>query len=338
MLILLSFLACAVEKVPAASEVAIAPTVIDQTQLLSFMPLPENYSLEEAENPAMVVLGEKLFNEKGLSLSGQIACSSCHDLSKGGADGRQFSVGHSGALTRRNSPTVFNASGQLAQFWDGRATDVEVQALGHILSTSEMAMPNGETVVSFLEKDPTYVDMFAAAFPGDNQSITFEKVGVAIGAYERTLLAESRWDLFLRGDSTALSETEKQGFNVFLKTGCQACHNGTLLGGQSFMKLGLVNEWHNQTDLGRFEVTGLEADKMVFKVPQLRMSTLTAPYFHDGSAQTLNDAVKMMAWTQLGKSLPDNEANLIVAWLASTEKYEAPTMADQAPDQVSSEQ
>ncbi len=318
MLVLLSMLACMVpDDVQISTEKA--PQAVDQSQLLSFQPLPNDYHLEENVNQNQIILGEKLFGEVKLSKSGKISCSSCHQLAKGGADGMRLSPGHDGILSTRNTPTVFNAAGQFAQFWDGRALDVEAQALGPILSAGEMAMPNEEAVVAVLKSDTTYVDMFAAAFPGEQDPITLSNVGMAIGAYERTLVAQSRWDDYLRGDSSALTNEEKEGLNVFLKTGCQMCHNGTLLGGQTYMKFGVVNEYGNQADLGRFTVTNNELDKMKFKVPQLRLTTLTAPYFHDGSAETLDDAVKTMAWVQLGKTLTDSEAASISLWLKSTE-------------------
>lgn len=318
MLVLLSMLACMVPD-DVSPAVQAKPSAVDQSQLMSFQPLPSDYHLEENVNQNQIILGEKLFGEVKLSKSGKISCSSCHQLAKGGADGMKLSPGHDGILTVRNTPTVFNAAGQFAQFWDGRALDVESQALGPILAAGEMAMPNEEYVVSILKSDPTYPDMFAAAFPGEQEPVTFKNVGVAIGAYERTLVAHSRWDDYLMGDSAALTSEEKEGLGVFLKTGCQMCHSGALLGGQTYMKFGVVHEYGNQTDLGRFAVTADEADRMRFKVPQLRLTTLTAPYFHDGSAATLEDAVKTMAWTQLGKTLTDEEAVSITKWLKSTE-------------------
>ena len=318
MLIMLSMLACMIQDVSELPQEK-PLQVVDQSQLLGFQPLPNDYHLDEQPNQNQVTLGERLFGEVRISKSGKIACSSCHQLAMGGVDGLKLSPGHDGTLTTRNTPTVFNAAGQFAQFWDGRALDVETQALGPILAIGEMGMPNEEAVVAVLKADQTYVDMFAAAFPGEQDPITLSNVGKAIGAYERTLVAQSRWDDYLRGESNALTTEEKEGLATFLRTGCQMCHTGTLLGGQTYMKFGVVHEYGNQTDLGRFSVTSDEADRMRFKVPQLRLTTLTAPYFHDGSAATLEDAVKTMAWTQLGKTLTDEEAASITRWLKSTE-------------------
>lgn len=263
-------------------------------------------------------MGKRLFNDTKLSASEKISCNSCHDLEKAGVDGTQFSTGHNGALTKRNSPTVLNAAGQFSQFWDGRADSVEDQALGPVLASGEMAMPNSDAVVAVLTSNPEYVKMFSDAFPGQESPITFQNVGVAIGAYERTLVTPSRWDSFLRGDNSALTDDEISGFLNFNKTGCGACHSGQLLGGQSFMKAGLVNVWPNQNDLGRYEITKSESDKMTFKIPSLRNVTLTAPYFHDGSVSSLQEAVKMMGHYQLGKELTDEEAKSIETWLGST--------------------
>jgi cytochrome c peroxidase len=321
MFILLAILACSSdEKVsePVNPQITDAVTISAQ-ELIGFSPLPKNFFENETlPSQQLLSLGEKLFNEKKLSADSDISCSSCHTLSTGGVDEKQFSDGHRGAKTGRNSPTVLNAAGHTAQFWDGRAPDVERQALGPILAAGEMGMPNEKAVVSVLAADSEYVASFKAAFPDQKDPITFQNVGIAIGAYERTLVTSSRWDDFLSGDQSALTDTEKQGFKDFIGVGCSGCHTGQLIGGHIFMKLGVVSPWPNQSDLGRFEVTGIESDKMVFKVPSLRNSALTAPYFHDGSATTLSAAVKMMAHHQLGRELSDIQAQSIVTWLGST--------------------
>lgn len=321
MILLLALFACSEpEKVTEPVNPQITDSVtISQSELSSFSALPENYFKEGAvPSPELISLGESLFNEKLLSADADISCASCHTLSTGGVDGKQFSDGHRGAKTGRNSPTVFNAAGHTAQFWDGRAPDVESQALGPILAAGEMGMPDEATVVRVLKSKPEYVAKFASAFPGEKDPLTFKNVGIAIGAYERTLVTPSRWDKFLGGDQTALTEAEKQGFKDFVSTGCSACHGGQLLGGQMFMKAGVVSPWPNQTDQGKFGVTGQEGDRMVFKVPSLRNSALTAPYFHDGLAKTLPEAVKMMAHHQLGREITDQQAESISTWLGST--------------------
>lgn len=323
MILLLALFACSEpEKVAEPVNPQITDSVtISQAELSSFSALPENYFKEgAAPSQELISLGESLFNEKLLSADADVSCASCHTLGTGGVDGKQFSDGHRGAKTGRNSPTVFNAAGHTAQFWDGRAPDVESQALGPILAAGEMGMPDEATVVRVLKAKPEYVAKFASAFPGEKDPLTFKNVGVAIGAYERTLVTPSRWDKFLAGDQTALTEAEKQGFKDFVSTGCSSCHGGQLLGGHMFMKAGVVNPWPNQTDQGKFGVTGQEGDRMVFKVPSLRNSALTAPYFHDGSTKTLPEAVKMMAHHQLGRELTDQQAESISTWLGSTSK------------------
>jgi cytochrome c peroxidase len=322
MITLLALLACSSpEKVtePVNPQITDAVTQVSPQELAGFSPLPKNFFENETlPDQQLLSLGEKLFNEKKLSADSDISCASCHTLATGGVDGKQFSDGHRGAKTGRNSPTVLNAAGHVAQFWDGRAPDVETQALGPILAAGEMGMPNEQAVVSVLSADPEYVAAFKSAFPEQSNPLTFQNVGVAIGAYERTLVTPSRWDEFLSGDQSALTELEKQGFKEFLSAGCSACHSGQLLGGSTFMKLGLVNPWPNQLDLGKFSLTNNEGDKMVFKVPSLRNSALTGPYFHDGSVKTLPEAVKMMAYHQLGKEISDEQVESITAWLVST--------------------
>lgn len=292
---------------------------VDRTKLGAFQPLPENFFVAGNEPSAeRIALGRRLFFETQLSADANMSCSTCHNVAKDGADEHSFSPGHKMVPVSRNSPTVFNAAGQVAQFWDGRAKTVEEQALGPILAAGEMAMPDAETVVEVLKNDPTYVVAFSQAFPGIKDPLSFENVGVAIGAYERTLVAHSRWDDFLKGDDSALDDNQKRGLNTFVEAGCAACHNGTLLGGGSFMKLGVVEPWPNQADQGRFAVTGQESDRMVFKVPSLRNSTETAPYFHDASSESLGAAVYMMGKHQLGKALTPEQVNDIVLFLGST--------------------
>ena len=247
-----------------------------------------------------------------------MSCATCHNVAKDGADEHKFSPGHKMHPVGRNSPTVFNTAGQIAQFWDGRADTVEEQALGPILAAGEMAMPNAETVVSVLKSDPTYIAEFNRAFPGETDSLTFQNVGIAIGAYERTLVTPSKWDEFLKGDDSALTDDQKRGLNTFVEVGCTGCHNGSLLGGNTYMKLGLVRPWPNQSDVGRVAVTKNESDTMVFKVAGLRNSTETAPYFHDGSAASLGEAISLMGQHQLGKELTPEQVLDIASFLEST--------------------
>jgi len=319
--LLAMLIACETQKPvtePVNPQITDAGTV-DRTKLGAFQPLPDNFFLEGSNpSPELIALGRRLFFETQLSADANMSCSTCHNVAKDGADEHKFSPGHKMVPVGRNSPTVFNAAGQIAQFWDGRAKTVEEQALGPILAAGEMAMPDAETVVEVLKADPTYITAFSLAFPGVKDPLTFENVGVAIGAYERTLVTTSRWDTFLQGDDAALTNDEKRGLNTFMEVGCTACHNGTLLGGSSFMKLGAVEAWPNQADQGRLGVTGQETDKMVFKVASLRNSTETAPYFHDASAASLGEAVTLMGKYQLGKALTPEQVTDIVSFLGST--------------------
>jgi cytochrome c peroxidase len=322
MITLLSLLIACSNDQPVAEPVNPQITdavTVDPAKLTAFKPVPVNFFDDGVEaSPAVIDLGNRLFLDTRLSASGKISCNSCHNLETNGADTVAFSLGHEGKPVGRNSPTVFNAAGQVAQFWDGRAPDVEKQALGPILAPGEMAMPSPEAVVKVIKSDKTYVDAFRTAFPGVPDPVTFENVGAAIGAFERTLAKPSRFDKFLSGDGNALGNDEKRGFNEFVDAGCVGCHNGALLGGSMFMKAGVVNPWPNQQDQGKFDLTKNEADRMVFKVPSLRWVTETAPYFHDGSVADLPAAIKMMGHHQLGKELTDAQAASIAAFLGST--------------------
>lgn len=314
-------IACNSDPAPAPAEPLHATaslTQIDRATLDVFRDLSPDFFNGAVSSPAVIALGEKLYRDPILSDANDVSCNSCHDLATNGAGNTQFSAGHGGALGSRNAPTVFNAAGHVAQFWDGRAATVEEQALGPILSPKEMASADAKAVVARLKASNEYTTMFAAAFPASEDPVTFKNVGVAIGAFERTLAKPSRWDKYLLGDDAALDEDEKRGLVEFMAVGCPACHNGELLGGGTFMKAGLVNAWPDQKDLGRFNVTHAEIDKMVFKVPSLRYVTETAPYFHDGSVGDLVTAIKMMGHHQLGRELTDEQAASIAAFLGST--------------------
>jgi len=268
-------------------------------------------------SPALVDLGRMLYFEKRMSKNQQLSCNSCHDLEKYGVDARATSEGDHGQHGSRNAPTVYHAAGQFEQFWDGRAGDVETQALGPILNPVEMAAPSPDYVVKVLKSIPAYVVAFKRGFPGDGDPVTFANVGKAIGAFERKLTTRSRWDAYLEGNSTALNAQEIEGLKLFTNLGCMVCHTGEFLGGSMYEKVGTVEPWPNQTDQGRFSVTKREGDRMMFKVPTLRNISETAPYFHDGRAANLDEAVKLMGKHQLGLELDQREVDAIVAWLHS---------------------
>ncbi len=268
-----------------------------------------------AVDDAKVKLGRTLFFETRISKERNLSCNSCHDLNKYGVDGIDFSIGFEGHKVGRNSPTVYNAFGHVAQFWDGRASTVEEQAKGPILAAGEMAMPSADACVSELKKIDGYKEMFAAAYPEAKDPITYDHVGDAIGAFERLLVTPGRFDRWVGGRDDALKPEEKKGLELFVTKGCATCHGGSLLGGNQYQKLGLVKAWPNQKDQGRFAITGKEEDKMKFKVPSLRNIAKTGPYFHDATSTSLAQAVKRMGQHQLGMDLPKEEVDAIVAFL-----------------------
>ncbi len=282
----------------------------------AFAPLPEAFaSKDNPITPAKVALGRTLYYDVRLSQGDKVSCNSCHGLDSFGVDGKQFSTGHDGRKGGRNAPTVYNAAGQIAQFWDGRAANVEAQAGGPMLNPVEMGMPSEDAVVAKLTKIKGYPALFKKAFPDSKEALTFAHVTQAIGAFERGLVTPARFDKFLAGDAKALSAQELRGFNKFVDIGCSGCHNGARVGGAMYQKVGLVEAWPNQSDKGRLGVTKDEADMMKFKVPVLRNIAKTGPYFHDGSVAKLPEAVKMMAKYQLGKELSDEDVADIVAFL-----------------------
>ncbi len=280
-----------------------------------FQPLPTQLdSIENPTTPEKVALGKKLFTDTILSTDRDLSCNSCHSLNSFGVDNQATSPGHKGKRGERNSPTVFNAALHFTQFWDGRAKDLEAQALGPVMNPIEMAMPSEKVVLERLAADEAYPGLFKAAFPGDSEPLSFTNLGKAIAAFERTLLTPSRFDAFLLGDDAALTPAELAGLERFRTAGCVACHSGPALGGQSYQKLGLVKPYPTK-DLGRFAVTKNDADKFLFKVPSLRNIAMTGPYFHDGSVMSLQSAVQKMGEHQLGKALTNEETESIVAFL-----------------------
>lgn len=283
-----------------------------------------------------ILLGKHLYFDTRLSKDGKNSCNSCHNLETFGVDNLSFSPGDLGENGGRNSPTTFNAAFHFLQFWDGRAADVEEQAGGPILNPVEMNIPSKEFLIDRLSKIDGYTNAFKLAFPDADTALTYWNVQQAIAAFERTLVTPSKFDEFLNGDNNALTEKELEGLASFANTGCISCHDGSLLGGTTFQKFGVYTDYWKETksenvDNGRFDVTQQEADKYIFKVPSLRNIEKTSPYFHDGSVDDLNHAVKIMAKVQLNKELNENEIDNIVAFLAtltsdiSDEQKAAPT-------------
>lgn len=305
------------EKESARYDLALAD------KLSVFGKLPSEATIES--NPltrAKIKLGHRLFFDTQLSKDGNISCNSCHNLSTFGVDNLPFSPGDDGGLGGRNSPTVLNAALHTSQFWDGRAKDVEEQAGMPILNPVEMAIPNEEFLVNRLSESDEYKKMFQDAFPDSDGSITYERLRLAIAAFERKLITPSRFDKYLSGDMSALTVQEKRGLSSFILNGCTNCHNGPGLGGNSIRKFGERHDYWEQTksenvDLGVAAETENEADNYMFKVSSLRNVEKTGPYFHDGSVADLHEAIRIMAYTQLDKRMTENEVENISAFLTS---------------------
>ncbi|MDP2546591.1 MULTISPECIES: cytochrome-c peroxidase [unclassified Oceanobacter] len=263
---------------------------------------------------AQVELGKKLYFDPRLSKSGFISCNSCHNLSMGGTDNLKTSIGHNWQQGPINSPTVLNSGMNIAQFWDGRAADLKEQAGGPIANPGEMAFTH-TLAVDVLQSIPQYVAEFKQVF-GTSQ-LTIDQVTTAIAEFEKTLVTpNSRFDQWLLGDKNALSSDEKAGYTLFKDSGCVACHNGPAVGGNSFQKMGLIEAYQtNNPAEGVAAVTGKDIDRFKFKVPTLRNVELTYPYFHDGEAATLTEAVDIMGRLQLGRHFSDTENAQIVAFL-----------------------
>lgn len=265
-------------------------------------------------NPAMVELGKKLYFDPRLSKSGVLSCNTCHNLSMGGTDNIKTSVGHKWHQGPINSPTVLNSGMNLAQFWDGRAKDLKEQAGGPIANPGEMGFTH-ELAADVVASIPAYRAEFKAAF--GNDKVTIDEITTAIAAFEDTLVTpNSRFDLWLKGDKKAMTTQELAGYKLFKDSGCIACHYGTIMGGTSFQKMGILEPYKTANkEVGRAAVTGKDADRFNFKVPTLRNVELTYPYFHDGQADTLKEAVDIMGRLQLGRKYSEQENADIVAFL-----------------------
>ncbi len=267
-------------------------------------------------NTPMAELGKKLYFDPRLSKSGFISCNSCHNLSMGGTDNLKTSIGDHWQQGPINSPTVLNSSMNLAQFWDGRAKDLKAQAGGPIANPGEMAFTH-KLAVEVLESIPAYANEFKQVF--GKEGVDIDRITDAIAEFEKTLVTpNSRFDKWLKGDKKALTADETAGYALFKTSGCTACHNGPAVGGNSFQKMGVVEPYKAKSKAeGLVAVTGKDADRFKFKVPTLRNVEMTYPYFHDGGAETLTEAVDIMGRLQLGKKFSDEENAQIVAFLKS---------------------
>ncbi len=284
-------------------------------------------------NPALVQLGMQLYFDPRLSKSGFISCNSCHNLSMGGTDNLKTSIGHNWAQGPISAPTVLTSSLNVAQFWDGRASDLKAQAGGPIANPGEMGFTH-ELAVKTLSTIPGYVEEFKKVFGTDK--ITIDEVTKAIAAFEETLVTpNSRFDQWLKGDKNAITAQELKGYELFKNSGCVACHNGPAVGGNSFQKMGVVEPYKGSAD-GRAAVTGKDADRFNYKVPTLRNIELTYPYFHDGEAKTLSQAVETMGRIQLGRNFSKEENADIVAFLKTLTgdqpSFKLPQLPPSGPD------
>ena len=279
-------------------------------------PLPNTVAV----NMEKVLLGRSLYHDTILSGDGTVSCATCHMLDHGGAEPRKTSTGIGGQVGPINSPTVLNSGYNFVQFWDGRAKDLQEQAAGPVENPIEMGA-KWENVVKRLKKNKEYTESFAKLY---EDGVTKDNVTDAIAEYEKSLITPSRFDKYLLGDETAITDDEKKGYATFREVGCTACHTGIIVGGTMFQKMGLVNDYFadrgtpiTDADLGRYNVTKNPADKHFFKVPTLRNVELTPPYLHDGSRETLEETVQVMGKYQLGRDLSEEQVGSIVAFLKS---------------------
>jgi cytochrome c peroxidase len=279
-------------------------------------PLPRTVSLPADK----VALGARLFADRRLSRDNTVACATCHDLNRAGTDRLRFSRGVDNKTGTVNAPTVFNSGFNFSQFWDGRAATLEDQVAGPLHNPLEMAS-TWNRVVTGLNQDADYRARFARIY---SDGITPANVADAIATYERSLITpDAPFDRYLRGDDKAVTAEQLEGYRRFKELGCPSCHQGINIGGNLFQRFGVMRDYfanrRQQTDAdqGRYTVTGREEDRHVFKVPSLRNVALTAPYFHDGSATTLEEAVQIMGRVQLDRDLTAEDTRLIVAFLRS---------------------
>ncbi len=286
-----------------------------------FEPVPDSPpALEHTPvTPESIELGKMLYFEPRLSSSWLISCNTCHNLSLGGVDLQETSIGHGWQKGPRNAPTVLNSVFNIAQFWDGRAKDLMEQAMGPVQAAVEMNS-TPERAVATLKSIPEYVRRFETVFPNDEDPVSYENMARAIEAFEATLLTpDSRFDRYLKGTGNALGAMEKRGLQLFMDKGCSACHGGVNLGGGGYFPFGVIEKPDADIlppeDKGRFAVTNTAADEYVFKSPSLRNIVLTAPYFHSGAVWDLDQAVELMGSVQLGQELSEDEARAIVAFL-----------------------
>lgn len=314
------FAAAALSMGASAGAADASSAALRETANKLFQPIPQAQVVirDRKVSSEQMELGKWLFFEPRLSTSNIISCNTCHSIGTGGADNIQTSIGHGWQHGPRNSPTVFNAVFNAAQFWDGRAADLKEQAKGPVQAGVEMnATP--KHVEDTLRSIPEYVEFFGRAFPGEKQPVTFDNMAKAIEAFETTLVTpDSRFDQFLAGKDS-LDGTELKGLGLFVNKGCVSCHSGINVGGQGYFPFGVMKKPGADilpiADKGRFTVTNTASDEYVFRAGPLRNIALTAPYFHSGEVWDLEQAVAIMGSSQLGHELNDSEVKSITAFL-----------------------
>ena len=287
-----------------------------------------------------VALGFALFHDTRLSVDNTVSCASCHDLSTAGVDNHQYSHGVDDQVGGVNAPTVYNAVYNFVQFWDGRAKTLADQAAGPPLNPIEMASTSFDEIIAKLQADKPFAKAFTAVYP---DGLTEANITDAIEEFERTLITpNSRFDKWLRGDNEAITADELAGYELFKKYDCATCHVGPNLGGQSYELMGLRRHYFADRGLeltvednGRFKETQLERDRHRFKVPGLRNVEHTWPYYHDGTRETLEDAVRDMGIYQSGVELTSLEVDQITSFLKTlTGEYQGKLLTNDTPRDV----
>lgn len=305
----------------------VSPPRVQQDSAGAFLMEPiQPLPLQVAVNTQAAMLGKKLFHDPRLSDDNTVACATCHNLSTAGVDGKRFSTGIKGNVGKLNTPTVFNSGFNLFQFWDGRAASLEEQMDGPVTNPHEMGA-GWPKVIAKLEKDPELAAQFKQTF---SDGLTAENIKFSIAEFERTLVTpHSRFDKYLRGDPAAITAEEAKGYALFKLYGCATCHQGVAVGGNMFERLGSVRKYFEDhpargpEDDGRFNVTHDPTHHHYFKVPSLRNVEKTAPYFHNGSVNTLEEAVSVMSYYNLGVKMPEEDVKLIAKFLRTlTGEYE----------------
>jgi cytochrome c peroxidase len=312
---------------------AVLSTPVFPLQAVEWEALPKTPPIpkDNPQSDAKITLGKTLYFDPRLSSTGTVSCNSCHNVMLGGDDNRPVSFGVHGKLGPRSSPSVWNSAFLSVQFWDGRAASLEEQAKGPVTNPIEMGMPDWDVVIKRLQAIPGYQPLFKTAFPEEKTPLNADNAAKAIAAYERTLITpNSPYDRYVQGDKKALTEQQVKGMELVAEVGCLSCHSGANFSGPTqkmgtgfFMKFPTFAgskydvQYELLKDPGRYEVTKKDADKHLWRVPTWRNIALTAPYFHNGAVPTLDEAVKVMAKTQLNKELDDAQVKAIVAFLGS---------------------